>query len=102
MVMYAGQCVDSGATAQVFARLAHPYSRGLFGARPRLAARRGERLATIPGRVPALHEQPAGCAFADRCERVLAACRSAPPPFVELAPGHRVRCIRPWPAEAAA
>jgi peptide/nickel transport system ATP-binding protein len=38
----------------VFARLAHPYTRGLFAARPRLGLARGTRLATIAGRVPEL------------------------------------------------
>jgi peptide/nickel transport system ATP-binding protein len=38
MVMYGGMVVESGPTASVFERLAHPYTRGLFGARPRLGA----------------------------------------------------------------
>jgi peptide/nickel transport system ATP-binding protein len=94
LVMYGGTVVESGPTAAVFEHLAHPYTRGLFGARPRLGAPRGSRLATIPGRVPELIDLPAGCPFADRCGWVVDACRAAPPLPVEVEPGHAARCIR--------
>ena len=77
LVMYGGTVVESGPTTAVFEHLAHPYTRGLFGARPRLGAPRGSRLATIPGRVPELVDLPAGCPFADRCGWVVDACRAA-------------------------
>ncbi len=93
-VMYAGTVVEQGATTAVFARRAHPYTRGLVAARPRLGLARGTRLATIPGRVPALADMPAGCAYAERCDLAIAACRSAAPPVVAVAPGHEARCIR--------
>ena len=94
LVMYAGTVVESGPTAEVFRQPAHPYTRGLQAARPRLGAARGSRLATIPGRVPDLNEMPAGCPYADRCPLVVEACRLAPPGAVAVGPGHHARCIR--------
>jgi peptide/nickel transport system ATP-binding protein len=94
MVMYGGTVVERGPTAEVFRRMAHPYTRGLFAARPRLGAARGTRLETIPGTVPDLADLPDGCPFADRCPHVVDACRAAPPPEVPLGAGHGARCIR--------
>jgi peptide/nickel transport system ATP-binding protein len=94
MVMYGGTVVESGPTAEVFARMGHPYTQGLFRARPRLGARRGTRLKTIAGAVPELADLPAGCTFADRCAIVENRCRAALPTTVEVGSGHQVRCLR--------
>ena len=78
LVMYGGSVVESGPTEAVFARMGHPYTQGLFRARPRLGARRGTRLQTIAGTVPELVDLPAGCPFADRCRssRIVATWRA--------------------------
>ena len=94
LVMYGGSVVESGATPEVFASMAHPYTRGLFAARPRLGAARGARLSTIRGTVPELVDLPAGCPFAGRCDFTIDACRTTRPPAVELPHDHRVRCLR--------
>jgi len=95
VVMYGGTVVEAGATAAVFEQPAHPYTQGLFSARPRLGMGRGSRLPTIAGRVPALADLPAGCPFADRCPRVVSDCRAAPPRAVVVGAGHLARCLRP-------
>ncbi|MBL8290048.1 MAG: ABC transporter ATP-binding protein [Rubrivivax sp.] len=92
-VMYGGTVVESGPTAELFAKRAHPYTQGLFAARPRLGLARGTRLATIPGRVPELADLPAGCPFAERCPRVADDCRSALPPEFAVGAGHAARCL---------
>jgi peptide/nickel transport system ATP-binding protein len=94
MVMYGGTVVESGATEEIFARMGHPYTQGLFRARPRLGAKKGTRLRTIAGTVPELADLPSGCAFADRCAIVESRCRAARPAALEVSPGHRVRCVR--------
>ena len=94
MVMYGGTVVESGPTAAVFTRMGHPYTQGLFRARPRLGAKKGTRLKTIAGTVPELADLPKGCAFADRCALVEDRCRAALPEAIEVAPRHRVRCLR--------
>jgi len=97
LVMYGGSVVESGPTGEVFRHLAHPYTRGLFGARPRLGAPRVDgrkpRLATIRGRVPELADLPHGCPFADRCDWATPECSAAPPPAFEIGPAHFARCI---------
>jgi peptide/nickel transport system ATP-binding protein len=94
MVMYGGTVVESGPTAEVFKRMAHPYTQGLFGARPKLGATRGSRLTTIPGTVPELSDMPGGCPFADRCSLTIDACRVVPPAAQSVGTDHLVRCIR--------
>jgi peptide/nickel transport system ATP-binding protein len=44
--------------------------------------------------VPSLHEMPAGCAFAERCDFAVDACRAAPPAEQVVSGAHAVRCIR--------
>jgi peptide/nickel transport system ATP-binding protein len=94
MVMYGGTVVENGDIDALFTRLGHPYSQGLFRARPKLGATKGTRLQTILGTVPELADLPAGCAFADRCDIAEARCRAIFPPPVTVGAGHTVRCLR--------
>jgi peptide/nickel transport system ATP-binding protein len=94
LVMYGGSVVESGPTAAVFANRLHPYSLGLFAARPGLGTHKGKRLATIAGAVPELADLPPGCPFAGRCAFTIPECHVTVPPPVRIEPGHQARCIR--------
>ncbi len=94
MVMYGGSILESGPTARVFAQRRHPYTQGLFAARPALLAPRGQRLATIPGAVPELVDLPAGCPFSGRCAFTAPACHHTTATPIDLGQGHEVRCLR--------
>jgi peptide/nickel transport system ATP-binding protein len=102
LVMYGGSVVESGPTRALFANRAHPYTKGLFAARPVIGAPKGQRLATIRGSVPELVDLPAGCPFAGRCSYTVDACQSTRPPAVMLPDDHAVRCIRLDEIEAEA
>jgi oligopeptide/dipeptide ABC transporter ATP-binding protein len=93
-VLYAGRIVESGPVREIFARPAHPYTRGLLGSIPTLSTNRNEPLAAIAGGVPSPGALPPGCSFAPRCPLVIPACSAAMPALVAIAPGHHARCIR--------
>lgn len=102
LVMYGGLVLEQGPSAALFQRMAHPYTRGLLAARPRLGSTRGQALRAIPGTVPGLHEMPLGCPFAPRCELATPACEAARPAPMALAPDHQLRCIHVRVQEDAA
>lgn len=81
VVMYAGRVVESGPTAEILRHPQHPYTQGLIASRP-VPGERRRRLYSIPGQVPDLAALPAGCAFADRCQRASAVCRQSLPPLL--------------------
>jgi peptide/nickel transport system ATP-binding protein len=90
-VMYAGQIVEWATSDALYAAPLHPYTQKLFAVLPRLD-RRGERLDSLPGRVPGPGTEFVGCRFADRCPAVFERCRGETPAFHEAAPGHFARC----------
>jgi len=90
VVMYAGRAVEEGDVLSLFERPLHPYTQALLAAIP-TRKQGGERLATIPGRVPSLSDLPPGCKFVDRCPYAQDVNREREPRYVAV-DGRRVRC----------
>jgi oligopeptide/dipeptide ABC transporter ATP-binding protein len=91
-VMYAGRIVEIRESADLHARAAHPYTRGLLASRPSIEVR-AERLTAIPGRPRSAFEVEAGCAFADRCGYAVQRCLAEQPALAPFREG-LVRCHR--------
>lgn len=91
-VMYAGRIVELGAAKQLFDAGAHPYTRRLVGAIPKLTG--GRRLLGIPGHAPSPGRRPPGCSFAPRCALHIPECDAEVPPLIDVTEGHSARCIR--------
>ena len=94
LVYYAGQVVETAPVTTLFARPAHPYTRALVAAIPRLGAPapRGAQ-PTVPGRVPDPASLPGGCAFHPRCPEVMERCRRQVPAVYPVAVEHAARCF---------
>jgi peptide/nickel transport system ATP-binding protein len=90
-IMYLGRLVETGSTAAVFARPAHPYTRALLASQPTGDPDRAPP-PPIEGDVPSLWRRPTGCEFHTRCPQATALCRAEAPPLVDLGDGHTARC----------
>ncbi len=98
-VMYSGEAVETGTIDDVFQRMRHPYTRGLFGAIPLPSANKHDRpLVAIPGQLPLPHERPSGCNFGPRCDYfedgVCAPARIPMHDVAGTASPHQSRCNR--------
>ena len=67
VVMYAGEVVESGTTADIFNNATHPYTRQLIKSFPNIHEKR-EMVSSIKGDPPNLLNPPPGCAFCPRCD----------------------------------
>jgi oligopeptide/dipeptide ABC transporter ATP-binding protein len=90
-VLYAGRLAEQGQARDIFQRPCHPYTQGLLAALPGPDSR-GRLLKVIPGSVPGGLNPVPGCAFASRCEHVMAVCREEQPPLFSLGTHHRAAC----------
>ncbi|MER7405705.1 dipeptide/oligopeptide/nickel ABC transporter permease/ATP-binding protein [Streptomyces sp. NPDC000070] len=92
-VMYGGQIVEIGVTADLVEAPAHHYTRGLLGSVLSLESGQ-ERMTQIKGVVPSPADFPAGCRFADRCPRASDVCRTTAPVLTGT-PAHTAACHHP-------
>ena len=98
MVMYAGHSCELAPTARLLTSPLHPYTYALLNSIPQ-AGQAGQRLMTIEGSVPPLHELPVGCPFNNRCPNAQERCFIQRPQLESMggADGidHQVACFYP-------
>ncbi len=82
-VIYAGRIVESTSRKELFTNPKHPYTRLLLESIPD-ADKRGQRLQTIPGKVPDAENIPGGCAFHTRCPIAEDICKTDLPETKEV------------------
>jgi peptide/nickel transport system ATP-binding protein len=88
-VIYAGQTVESGLTADILADPRHPYTKALLACHP-------DRAATfngIPGNVPSPLRAGSGCRFAPRCGNARDGCTERRPFLSIDRTGRAVDCV---------
>jgi len=90
VVMYAGKAVERAPTRELFNSAAHPYSRALLKAIPRIGTK--EKIVPIEGQPPDLANLPPGCSFLPRCPDKMTRCSQEAPPETQLSDSRFVRC----------
>jgi peptide/nickel transport system ATP-binding protein len=90
-VMYRGRFVETGPSEGLLESPAHPYTRALIDAAPKLQTAR--RRSPAPAMTPAT--TPTGCAYAPRCPFVQRRCLEEAPRLRALADGRRAACHFP-------
>ena len=91
-VMYLGTIVEQGPVREVIRTPAHPYTRGLLEALPRLDDLDAPLL-PVPGDIPSPLERPSGCPFHTRCSLVEPRCSLSAPPMKTFSDGHTGACF---------
>lgn len=87
-VMYGGRVIEYGTRTDILKYPAHPYTRALLAAVPKLD---GRQPAGIPGQKPD-HFPETGCAFAPRCAQVCESCKTVPLQKHRIQGEHWVMC----------
>jgi peptide/nickel transport system ATP-binding protein len=93
-VMYLGQVVELGKTADVIGYPKHPYTKALISNCPSADPRMAFEPMRLSGDPPSPAALPPGCYFSPRCAECVAECRVADQDLRETEDGRLVRCFR--------
>jgi peptide/nickel transport system ATP-binding protein len=93
-VMYLGNIVEHGKTADIFANPRHPYTEALFSAIPIPDPDAKMNRIILSGTLPSPANPPKGCKFHTRCPKAAEKCKTEIPASKEMAgdTGHYCSC----------
>ena len=91
-VMYLGNIVETGTTADICADARHPYTQALFSAVPVANPHEKSEPVALDGELPSPANPPKGCKFHTRCKFCGERCKAEPPAMTEVSEGHFVAC----------
>lgn len=97
-VMYLGEIVEFGPTADIFRAPQHPYTEALLAAVPEIAMsdEASAHAMRLEGPLPKPTDPPSGCRFRTRCPRAIGGlCAEKEPPRQSKAQGHWLKCHIP-------
>jgi len=94
IVMYLGRVMEEGPAKEIFSAPAHPYTRALISATPRLDRAQRTKRILLAGDPPSPSDPPSGCVFRTRCAHAIARCAEAAPELRPFGDARRVACIR--------
>jgi oligopeptide/dipeptide ABC transporter ATP-binding protein len=94
VVLYLGRVMEEGPVGKVFFTPAHPYTRALLSAIPRLRPETRSPRILLRGEPPSPFDPPSGCVFRTRCAYAIARCAEAVPLLRPVDEGRSVACIQ--------
>ncbi len=93
-VMYLGKIVELAAAEDLYQNPAHPYTKALLSANPRMGHEESAERIILTGDIPNPINQPDGCAFNPRCPKVQDICKTTSPQLIQLG-NRKVSCHFP-------
>ena len=93
VVMYLGNIVEMGDSAEVYHHPRHPYSRALLSSVPLPdPSQKDRKRIVLKGDIPTPINKPSGCAFRTRCPIAKPECSDDIPSLVDIDNEHWVAC----------
>ena len=91
-VMYLGKIVEMADAQSLYLQPAHPYTKALLSANPRMDSADTQERIVLKGDIPNPINRPTGCSFHPRCPLAQEKCRSEEPQLLQISSGAQVAC----------